>query len=217
MTLSPFPTRGVVTAADLTALYADVDVFPYLPGREFVASKAPKWSTGVKTAATGRTIKVGYYSAPTYNFKLKHEFLRNLASKPEVATLLGFFNGRKGRYGFFFYLDAEDYQATDQAFAQGDGVTKTFQMVRTYGGSIEPVQAFWNTPVIKIAGVTTAAFTISPWGVITFTAAPASGAALTWTGSFLWVCGFDDDQLDIGQIVKELWSQDGLPFSSLKP
>lgn len=223
--MTPYPTIGIVTAADLAALYARPDVFPKLPGRDFTTAKAASWSTGVKRSASGREVRSSYWSAPIYEFKVRHPVLRDMAGKPEVAKLLAFFNARMGRFGFFFYLDEDDHEVpadTPQIFAEGDGATQTFQLARIVGDgtpyeAIEPVYALWGAPVVKINGTPTTAFTVSAWGQITFSSAPANGAELSWSGRFLYVCRFDQDKLSIEQLMKALWAQDGLTFCSLKP
>lgn len=217
MTLSASPTRGVITTTDLLT---DADVLPPLPGLDFIVEKAPEYSTTIRRSASGREVRAAWYSSPIWNFKVRFNVLRNITATPELARLVGFFNSRLGRFGCFYYLDPEDNQVTDQAIAVGNGTTRSFQTIRTVGASPhqmnEPIYAFWKTPVVKVNGVTTAV-TISPWGVITFASAPASGALISWTGQFMYVCRFDVDKLTLEQIVSALWSQSGLPFVSLKP
>lgn len=220
--IAPYPTRGIVAAATKAELYTDPDVFPHLPGRDFVASKGPSWSTGVKRAASGREVRSAAWSTPIWEFKLKHPVLRDLADKPEVGKLLSFFNSRMGRFGFFYYLDEDDNSAPLATFATGDGVTTQFQLSRRLGAdtpyvSVEPVYALWGTPTVAVNGTPTGAFTVDPWGQLKFTTAPADGAAIAWAGQFLYVCRFDQDKLTVEQIVKALWSQDGMTFCSLKP
>lgn len=214
----PYPTRGVVTATDLST---DADVLPVLPGQDFLLSRDPNWSSGVHKTASGRSIRTSFMSSPTYTLKVRHNLLRNRPSLPELAKLVAFFNSRRGRYGAFFALDPEDSAALDEPMGIGDGVTTVFQAQRTVnkGGTYataEPVYAFWLAPVFKVAGTITAA-TVTPWGVVTFGSAPAVDHAVTWSGSWLWVCAFTQDRLSVAQMVSLLWSQDGLEFESLRP
>lgn len=228
--VSPYPTRGIVTAANLTALYADGEVFPGFPGRDWMVSKTPMWSTQIQTAASGSEVRAGWYAAPKYSFRLQHPVLRDLASVgtygSELQQIIGFFNSRKGRYGFFFFYDPSDNTATAEGFASGDGTTTKFQLTRTVAkgtpfAAVEPVYALWGNPTsVTVAGVAktiTTDYTISPWGVITFTTAPANGAALVWSGTFLFVCRFDTDQLELHQLMSYLWEQQGMPFVSDQP
>jgi uncharacterized protein (TIGR02217 family) len=141
---------------------------------------------------------------------------------PEVAKLTGFFNSMRGKFGSFFYLDPLDNIVADEPFGTGDGSTTTFQLQRRAGlpsiyTAPEPVFACWKTPVVNVAGTPTASFSIGPWGQITFASAPADGAALTWSGQYLFVCRFDQDNLPLGQKYADTWTQDGVAFISLRP
>lgn len=225
MTIGPSPTQGFVTAVGLAELYDDPNVLPLMPGQDFMVSKAPTFNTGVRQSASGREIRAAYWSASLWNFKIRFNFLREYIEDSEgsgeFATLLGFFSSRLGKFGFFYYLDPTDYQAVNETVAQADGVSTNFQLTRTVGGGtpygfIEPVYGLWNAPVVEVNGVVTAC-TANPWGQIVFAAAPAAGALITWSGSFLFVCRFDTDTLDAAQVFSQLWSVDGLPFVSLRP
>jgi uncharacterized protein (TIGR02217 family) len=144
----------------------------------------------------------------------------------ELQQLIAFFNVRRGRYGFFFFYDPSDNVATGETIVTGDGVTRSFQLTRTVAkgtpyAAIEPVYALWNNPTsLTVGGAAKSApadYSIAPWGVITFTAAPASGAAITWSGNFLFVCRFDTDALEHKQLMGALWEQQGLTFVSIFP
>jgi uncharacterized protein (TIGR02217 family) len=225
------PDRGVVTT---NPIYNDTEVFPLLPGEEFVASKSPTFSTGVKRAASGREVREAYWSAPLYEFKITHEFLRNLTGWQELESLIAFFNGRQGKYGFFYYYDPEDQQVAGIGLGVGNGSQTTFQLLRTRGvttpyATTEPVYAVWNpsggvsgvNPLsVSVGGVVQSptTYTISPWGLLTFNTAPANGQTITWTGCPLYVCRFDQDDLELVQLASLLWTQSkGLTFVSLKP
>lgn len=229
MTVYFTPDRGIVTT---NPLYNDAEVFPYLPGQEFTAKKTPTWSTGVKRAANGREVRIPYWSIPIYEYQINHEFLRNVNSWPEAESLIAFFNSRQGKYGFFFYYDSEDPQVSALQFGVGNGSTTTFQLLKTRGSGTpyqtsEPCYAVWNpsggfsgiTPLtVYVNGVSTSAYTIAPWGQITFSTAPANGAALTWSGCPLQVCRFDQDDLEMVQLASLLWSQGkGLTFCTIHP
>ena len=66
--------------------------------------------------------------------------LRSAAAYLEYQTLQGFINSLYGGTGLFLFNDVNDNTATAQGFGQGgqgDGVTTTFQLVRTFGGFTE--------------------------------------------------------------------------------
>jgi hypothetical protein len=52
--------------------------------------------------------------------------------------------------------------------------------------------------------------------LVTFTTAPASGAALTWSGYYAFLCRFDDDVLDFEQFMSKLWEAKQVKFRSLR-
>jgi uncharacterized protein (TIGR02217 family) len=89
----------------------------------------------------------------------------------------------------------------EKNFGTGDGVTTVFQLVRSFGGFVEPVFALSGTPTIKVAGTGVGSFSVDNYGNVTFASAPANGAALTWTGQFLYYCRFDSDELEIEQMM----------------
>ena len=89
----------------------------------------------------------------------------------------------------------------------------SFQIVRTFGGFTEPVYLPTITQ-ITIAGTPTVAYTVSASGVVTFATAPANGAQLAWTGTFAWLCRFDDDALSASQIMSGLYEVKSIKFSN---
>jgi hypothetical protein len=72
-----------------------------------------------------------------------------------------------------------------------------------------------------IAGVApplsnTTGWTLGATGLITFLAAPANAAVLTWTGAFTYRCRFVDDLQNFEEFVSNLWSLKELKFMSVK-
>lgn len=219
MSKFPYPTRSVIETTDLST---DIDVFPILPGQDFLQAKSPQWSTGIKIAASGREIRTGYWSAPIYNFNVRHNVLRDRVNMVEAKRLVAFFNSCLGSLGIFYYWDQEDYTVAGDQFGTGDGSTTKFQLGRimakgTANACLEPIYALWKDPVIQIAGSTASGYALNDTAQVTFATPPANGAALTWTGSFLYLCRFDQDQLDLDEIVALLWENQGLKFRTVKP
>ena len=213
------PSRWLVTTPDLSD---NPDVFPLLPGQTFVSQKAPTWSTLTRTATSGRQVRSAFASAPVWSFKVAYEFLRDRVTAGELARLYGFFNTRQGQYGSFFYFDPGDNAVADQPVATGDGQLATFQLTRTVAPGtpyafLEPVYALNGQPSVTVAGAVTTAYAVGPYGSITFTTPPPQGAAIAWSGGFLFWCHFTQDQLAPAQMLQSLWSLDGLSFESLKP
>lgn len=215
---SPYlPTRWLITSADGVD---DPDVFPLLIGQSFLVSKKPTWQTAIATAVSGRERRSKQWSYPRWSFKVAYEVVRDAPSTPDLERLVAFFNLHAGRYQEFFFLDPGDNTVSGGQFGTGDGITTTFRLTRsmTFGGSTfsEPVGGLTGTPTVFVNGAPTTAFTVGPYGVITFTSAPAAAAVLTWTGRFLFACRFDQDDLDVSQMMAGLWSLSGLQFMSIK-
>ena len=217
MTAPILPSRWVITPADNTD---DPNVLPRLPAQSFKLLKTPLWSSNISTSVSGVERRRALWSYPIWRFQVMHEYLRDDAGSLELQRLVTFFNSKFGSVTAFFYLDRDDFSATGATFGTGDGTTRAFQITRTttIGGISfsEPVRGFNGTPTIYINGTATTAYTIGALGIITFTTAPIAGAALSWDGSFFYLCRFDKDELNLNQIFKGTWGNSSLEFRSVK-
>ena len=187
-------------------------VFPFMPGLKWGSVKTPMWSTKIQRAASGRELRASYYSAPLYKISLSYEVLRSSALA-ELQTMVGFFNVRRGSFDSFRYFDPEDNAVIGQAFGTGNGVRTQFQLVRSYGGFVEPVLAPELTGLgavsIAVNGVVQTLgphYTLSAGGLVTFTSPPPNGHALTWTGQFYYRVRFLQDSADFERFLHQLWS-----------
>ena len=195
-------------------------VFPTMPGLSWNVVRRPRWSTVVKQSVSGREFRAAQFSYPIWEYELSYEVLRGSSALPEVQQLIAFFNARSGSYDTFLYTDPDDKSATAQQFGTGDGTTKSFQLVRAFGGYTEPVYDVKGTPSIYVAGslkATPADYSISSTGLVTFVNAPTSGQILTWTGNFYWRCRFMQDEAEFTQFLWQLWELKRLTFRTVKP
>lgn len=67
--------------------------------------------------------------------------------------------------------------------------------------------SIYNAGVLQSSGVT-----ISSTGLVTFSTAPASGNALTWTGSAYYRCVFMEDSLAYNQFMSCLYECNEITF-----
>jgi uncharacterized protein (TIGR02217 family) len=191
-------------------------ILPTLPGLAWDRARAPLWSTTVKRSVGGREYRAANWSYPLYQYKLNYEVLRQ-AEEQEYEELLGFINARQGSFDTFLYLDTWNRQVTAQVFAVGDGATTQFQLVRTFGGVVEPVLGIVTTPQIFVNGVLqVSGVTVSAEGVVTFTSPPAAAASLTWTGTYYWRCRFMKDSYEFNEMLYGLHELQGLSFVTVK-
>jgi len=209
-------------------------IFPTLLGLGWSVQRKPMWSTQIQTNVSGKEARQARWTYPRYEWTLKFDFLRQTPTNQDLASLLGFFNARQGQFDSFLYQDAADYQAVAQQFGTGNGSQTIWQLVRTFGGFVEPVLAPKNDGSllipgpVTVAGTPTVAYNVSSWGAdgslnagatqgqIRFNSAPANGAALIATFDFYWGCRFVDPEITFENFMHQLWAADGVKFISLK-
>jgi uncharacterized protein (TIGR02217 family) len=195
-------------------------VFPTLAGISWGIVKAPQWNTRVQRSISFMETRIAFASLPQWRWSVPFQFLR-VADPFEYQTLASFYNDRKGRWDSFLYSDPVDSSVTDMNFGTGDGSTTQFQLGRRLlaGGLLEPIYNVLVLTNIKKNGVVQtnpANYSISATGLVTFGAAPANGAALTWTGTYYWRVRFDQDAADFSEFANGFWSLGELAFVSVK-
>lgn len=216
MLLAPyFPLRWRVTSPDNAP--GTAGVFPLLQGQQYLVKKAPTWSTILQRAASGRSTAVSLMSAPLWKFEASFEFLRKNLNVDEWSQLVEFFNLQLGQYGLWSYFDPTDNLVANQIFATGDGVTTMFQLKRSVRTWTEPVYVINTLGKVTSNGIAVTNWSRGQYGSITFTAPPANGAVLRWSGSFMFLCRFETDELDLQRILSGHWDAQSLTWTSEKP
>lgn len=195
-------------------------VFPTFPGLSFESTRTPVWSTTTKTSVSQRSFTSANASYPIYRYKLHYEVLRQTPGYAEMTAMVGFFNSRLGGFDSFLFTDPDDNRAVAQAFGVGTGTATQFQLVRTFGGYVEPIYDLNGTPAISVAGVLKTAgadYLVSAGGLVTFTTAPPAGAALTWTCSYYRRVLFAQDSIEFVQFLAGRWNAKTVELMSKKP
>ena len=196
-----------------------IPTFPSLVGIAYPVKRTPIWQTIHQEALSGRDTPLPLRTYPQRRYQLQYDFLRKDATRSwaELQTLEGFYNQMNGSYGVFQYLDPDDGVATLEQFGIGAVGVTTFQLARTWGGFVEPVWQPSAITQITNAGVPTVAYTIgtNP-GQIIFNVAPTAGNILRWTGTFNWLCRFDDDTNDFEKFMYWLWELKQVKFTTIK-
>lgn len=195
-------------------------VFPNFPGLTFGVTRTPIWSTTPKRSVSGREFRSANMSYPRYKFKLGYEVLRQKGAYTEFTTLVGFFNARQGAFDSFLFTDPDDNTVAAQVIGTGDGSNKLFQLVRTFGGFVEPVFDANSAPLIYVGGVLktlTVDYTINTVGLVTFVTAPGAGVSVTWTGTFYRRVKFTQDSAEFAKFMANLWELKTLEIETVKP
>jgi hypothetical protein len=204
-------------------------VFPTLPGLGFSVTKKPQFITKIQKSVNGRELRAKFSDSPLWTISLTFEFLRDNVSLNELKTLGGFFFSRYGSWDSFLFADPDDSAASNMQFGVGDGVTKVFQLSRTYGTFTEPVTAFstfgqvgsalmWSnnsatfwprtnsTPLMWSGPNGLETPYVSASGVVTFTKPPVAGQKLYWTGVYYYRCRFLHDEQEYEKFMYQLWT-----------
>ncbi len=184
-------------------------IFPTLPGLTWSIVKTPTWKTGMQQSVNGQELRRAYRPVPIWTFSLSYEFLRGGNGRSELQQLVAFYNLRKGAFDSFLFKDASDNAAVAQQFAVGDGVTKSFALLHSIGGWVEPV-GFATGVSVSVNGVAMASpsqFSANDGVNVVFVAAPVAGAILTWSGSFYYRVRFSRDEMEFEQFMRDLWAQ----------
>jgi uncharacterized protein (TIGR02217 family) len=201
--------------------------FPVLPGMDIDIIKRPKWSTGRAVAASGRDVRVAYWSYPLWEWELNFEFLRDGISPSELKLLIGFFNATYGGLTGFLFEDPDDHAVTAQVIGTGDGTTLSFVIVRTYGGtagtSTEPIGYVQDgAPLhVYLDGVLQASGysidTTNPVAqLVTFDAAPGAGVVVSIDVQYCYYVHFKDDTNDFERFLWQYYQARKITLESLR-
>jgi uncharacterized protein (TIGR02217 family) len=175
----------------------------------FGASGGPERKTDIVSLASGYEERNSRWA----NSRRSYNAGYGVRSLDDIHAVIAFFEERRERLYGFRWKDRADFQscapgaapaATDQMIGTGDGAALTFQLAKTYGGADAP----WTRPIAKpVAGTVLIAvagvLATSGWSVdtttgqVTFTSAPADGAAITAGFQFDVPVRFDTDKLEI--------------------
>jgi uncharacterized protein (TIGR02217 family) len=189
------------------------NVYPTLPGLTFGINRAPRWSTSVQTAITGRETRIALMQSPMYDVDLAYEFIRSSAVYPELQQLVNFFNQAQGSWDSWLFIDPDDNSVSNQAMGTGNGSTVLFPFLRSFGGFTELCWWLYNFTVYVngVAKVYNVDYTV-PSGYAQFVTPPAAGAVVTWTGNFYYRCRFKDDTLPFSKFMSQLWEAKKVSF-----
>ncbi len=189
------------------------------PDIAYGAQGGPQYATTVVATASGFEQRNASWASARGSWNVAS----GLKNQSQLNTLIAFFRARKGRaYGFRF-KDWTDYKIIGQVLGIGDGVTKSFQLVKTYISGPASETRIIKKPVagtVKpyLAGVAQSAgwSADTTTGILTFLTAPAVGIVITADFEFDVPVRFDTDSMavTIEQINLHQWS--GIPIIEIR-
>lgn len=200
---------------------------PTLPSgsRGWPIIKYPVFSTIVQTPAAmqGET-RISKAPFCVWEFQMTFPLLKGTFNDQTsyLAKVAGFFMQMKGQGASWLYDDTVTPDNTIPSsapvpFGLGDGATKVFQLTRPIGNYQDIIQNLNGAPSIYIAGVLqTSGYSVDAKGVVTFTAAPALNAVLSWSGKYYFRCRFTTDKLDqLSHVFTSQWKLAQVNWTSL--
>jgi hypothetical protein len=184
--------------------------------------KTPNFDGTVKQKSVGGiTSAMSTKPYPTWDFEFSLDNVQGQESEASsvLAEFMGTFMGTSGGANLFLFEDPQDSFVTAAQFGVGNGTTVAFQLSRNINGSVDVIQNLNGSPSIFVNGVLNTSNSISSTGVVTFSSAPGSGAVLTWTGNFYFLCRFSEDTVDATRSYTinsgiDQWNVQSIKFSS---
>lgn len=198
-------------------------VFPTLQAG-WPITRTSRFNTNLQTNISGKVVVAARQIYPVYQWDLVFNILRqgtvNGVAQTELATLLGFFNQRQGRFDSFLYQDQDDNSVVNQGIGIGDGVTTAFPLVRAFGGFEEFVTAPKAISAVTVGGTPTSAYTFTQWGsttpgIVTFSSAPTASAAILASFTYYFPCRFSDDKYAFAKIMSGYYQLKKMSWNSI--
>ena len=166
------------------------------------------------------------------NSRRRYDAAYGIRRADDLAAVVAFFEARNGRLYGFRWKDWADFKsclpsgtpsATDQNIGAGDGTATDFQLVKVYSSGSQSWSRTITKPVsgtvlVAIDGVeaTTGWSVDTTTGLITFTSAPAAGAAITAGFEFDVPVRFDTDTLDVTLDIERIGSITSIPLIEVR-
>ncbi len=164
----------------------------------FGSSGGPEYSTDVVVLSSGFESRNANWQTSRARYNIAH----GVKNESQLAALIAFFRARKGKaYGFRF-KDWSDFKGVAQNIGIGNASQTSFQIVKNYNsGSSSYIRKInkivsGSVNVYLNSVLQTSGYSVNNnTGVITFTAAPASGVSITADYDFDVPVRFDTDSL----------------------
>jgi hypothetical protein len=208
-------------------------IYPTLAGLTFSVIKRPIFFGGIAASVSGREVRVGYASTPLWEWDLTYTYLADeqtasSTTPSDLKQLVGFFLAMSGALSGFLFKDPDDNTISDQVMVIGDGVTRSFLLTRSYGGSDgvgveavgyveldQPFAVYLDGVLLDPSGYSV--ITTTPVNQrLNLTTAPGSGVTLAVTMTYYYYCRFREQTYDFEKFMDKLWSQHLISLHSLR-
>ena len=203
-------------------------IFPALPGLGWSVTKAPRFSTRIQRAVTGRELRALDQPWPIWTWTLTYTLLRDKwdtraiigpgVGYDELRSLAGFFLQQQGSFQPFLFDDPTDDSVTAQPLGIGNSSATQFQLVRTMPGFAEPVTAPNAVTAIYFNGIlqSPSGYSVDPdTGIVTFVTPPPAGQAITADFTYRFRVRFAADTAEFDNFMYQFWQLKRLRLQSV--
>ena len=193
--------------------------FPAIATLGWSVHVKPRFSTMLAEHVSGRSSRGLRYASANRDIELTYEVLRSDALNHELQTIAGFFEQMSGADTPFWFAPPGLSTVIGQALGTGDGATTAFPLVQTFGAYSEAVKGTSGVSAVYLNGVSVGGWTVSAGynPVVTFSAAPGAGLAISADFGMLWLCRFAEDVQDLEEFMAMLWTLRTLRLSTVRP
>jgi hypothetical protein len=215
--------------------FGPIPVFPALP-EGFPIKVSLVLDTTIGTTKSLREMRVAQQLYPLWDIEVLFQELRDQTqNQSPYGPFLGFMQYMElvqqwlmmyGQTGVFAFDCPWDDSRSNQIIGQGDGITTTFNIYRTWGtganATAAPVGLVNNVTQVQVNGITvpTAHYSIGRDQIFFADAEgnsypPGAGLDITMTFTFYYLCRFVEDQQDFEEFSKNRWTVPSLKFRAV--
>jgi len=216
-------TRLPSTGDDPMQAFDDV-LYPFALGRS--TAVAPEFSTSVSVTASGHERRNSLWADARVNFDVGP----GIRSETELSDLIAFFRARRGAARGFRISDPFDHSSNgmigtptmlDQLIGVGNGQSADFQLMKSYGTSLDSQKRPITKPraetlLVSVGGSLALDWSLSATGLLTFTQAPAEGDEVRAGFLFDVPVRFAEDRIDISGTNFEAGEAPSIPLIELR-
>ncbi len=185
--------------------------FPLALGRE--AEVAPAFSTAIVTGAGGAERRTASWAQA----RASYDVGPGIRSEADIAALLAFFRARMGPARGFRLRDPFDADATGELLGTGDGTTRRFALVKSYGDSVRRItRPVAGSVSVSLGGVPTQGWSLDPGGWVVLDVAPAAGVPVTASFAFDVAVRFAEDRLSVSRATFLAGQAPSVPLIELR-
>jgi len=186
------------------------------------SSGGPGFNTTVIELSSGHEQRNINWSQARARYDVSH----GVKTREQMEELLDFFWARRGRAFGFRFKDWSDFRVEQEVIGVGNGVTKVFQMRKTYEPQGYPIVRtirkinpgtlqVWRNDVLLVAGTS---YTVdNNTGLITILTTPPTGAVIKAACEFHVPVRFDIDDMKITHDAWETMTWPSIELVEVKP